>query len=416
MFMLRRSAVSLLLFLGLSVREQRVFALECDPGICQGNPCTIATSHQLEPDCTLDFSGKDVTIGPNSRLASGTSGSLSIKARNLTVLGTIQFVNGWLNIDVDQDFRTGRTPGQGTISGLPSRDINTSSNIQISAGGDVILAGSTVFAAGSEASLLIYGNDVAIGSSIDIEGGPSGEGTDLEVFAGGRLQITTRIKMKGSQYGGPSAYFYSGGDIEIDAPIQTDKILPSYFYFSAGQNLIVNAAIRAQSSSAYGGSSVILLANGNVAVNAMVDARGHGSQAGGGDIEIAPLQPSGNVTIAANILDSGPDTAYSSQAPTIYIGPACTASIKGKLDARGDHQGSITIWYVSQLDLAGAKLFADPASSSFYGGGNTIGCACTGVDSNLVCHGGCIADPTGLSRSSARPPVTIAPTQLDPCS
>src|SRR5262249_50248979 len=41
---------------------------------------------------------------------------------------------------------------------------------------------------------------------------------------------------------------------------------------------------------------------------------------------------------------------------------------------------------------------------------------CADVDANLVCHGGCVADPMGLSASTARPPVTIDPTQLDPCS
>ena len=76
----------------LSASAQRATALECDPAkLCPTSPCTITGTHQLENDCTLDFTGMDVTIAPNAALIWPHDGSQAeIDAANLLCLAHLR--------------------------------------------------------------------------------------------------------------------------------------------------------------------------------------------------------------------------------------------------------------------------------------------------------------------------------------
>jgi hypothetical protein len=132
------TAVVVATLLGLLVLASNVEALECDPGICAGNPCTIHGFHSFEPSCELDFTGKDVILAPNGALVSNGFGSLVILARSLEVQGSIEAGGAYVEIDTDGDFITKRgQQGPGNLLGT------LGSQIVINAGGNVSLAGTT---------------------------------------------------------------------------------------------------------------------------------------------------------------------------------------------------------------------------------------------------------------------------------
>src|SRR5262245_54128494 len=90
-------------------------ALECDPGICTGDPCTIERTHRLEADCGFDFGDKDVTLGPTARLiATEPENRTVIFAGKLTIRGTITII-GELYLFIGGDVTTAQEPGRGVV-------------------------------------------------------------------------------------------------------------------------------------------------------------------------------------------------------------------------------------------------------------------------------------------------------------
>ena len=365
-------------------------ALECDPGICAGNPCTISGGHPLTQSCTLDFSGKDVTIAPDGSLSAPVSDSdIRILARNLTVHGSITAVGAFLDITVEQNLATLQSSGPGIIKVRRGTGFSFG-YLSITAGGDVTVAGRKMAAGGDDSGLVINGANVQIDTAV-IAISFRGEVAEIDIGATGSITTTGRIRaVTRNLYGIGAIGINAEGDITIDGPLEATRNGTMAVDSNSG-DVHVNARVRADATNRT--SEFRVFAAGTITVQGEVLARGRGFYDGSVQLS-APA-----VSVTGTVDARGPSGR-------ILIGPsACSVTISGSLLAAGDFGGN-SIYYREQLDVTGGTLLTGAD------GQNYIACRC--VDPP-ACDGGCVSDPVGLDQATIEPPATIVPTNLAPC-
>jgi hypothetical protein len=374
-------------------------ALECDPGICTGDPCTIEGTHRLEADCYLDFGSTDVTLGPTARLiATQPENRTVIFAGKLTIRGTITII-GELYLFIEGDVTTAQAPGRGVVRVRRDPSIYQS-RIHIDADGDVVLGGRRVSAAGGDGVISVSGRNVTVGSRLIAEGFGELAVIDLEATDGAFAStgnLTARARTAGFTY---SNVFVSahGGGITIAGTLEATR--DGYIgLYAADAGVTVDGDLRADGTSDR--PNVEVSAREDIILRGRVRARGTGD-ANGGLVEI--FSAAGSVTIEDRIDVSYGGTSSFTEAGAVFVENACTVTLRGSLVARGAPGGLNSIRYREQLDVTGGSML---------GGTNRIFCRC--VDPP-ACTGGCIADPVGLAGADVEPPAVVTPIALPGCS
>lgn len=200
------------LFLCLGVRNPAT-ASECDPSICVGNPCTISGVHLLSDECSLDFTGKEVTVTGTLRSAVD-GGIFFISAAKLVLQGTLETLGGGtLEVDVDGDFSVvsvNQSPARinvnasGFLTIITGGSVNLGSNAYISAlGTDNLFGGDVIIMAGGDIT-------TTLSSSMVVDGGQGGDGGAAALLADGNITLGGDITANGEGQGA------SGGFIDIE--------------------------------------------------------------------------------------------------------------------------------------------------------------------------------------------------------
>jgi hypothetical protein len=391
--------LSLLIAVGIARNAWAV--VTCDPAaICPSDPCVVKRPLHLESDCDLDFTGRDVTIGPNGALIqqdfSGTS--LSIEARNLWIEGSIQLTgSSEVFITLDGNLETAGSIGVPHIGirPTPMAALYGTGLVDIVAGGDVTLEGSPISVTNGAGFVDIMGHNIDVGSQINVSG-PAGEENDIEIVATGSIRTTGLMSMQGGFY--PISYVTlsaPSGDIVVGGPIESQRWRNS-IEMDAGGNVTLNAPISAGTEVREGGS-LNVQAGGDIAVNADLDLRGFGKYVNGGSVSLFP-GPMGNVSITKTIDVGGPGEIFPGG---IDVG-ACSLRVSGRLLA-----GGIFLSYRNSFDATGASL------RSFE---NSITCPCIDTNGDNVCDTGCSPAPIGLNPARVHVAPTITPFVSQPCS
>jgi hypothetical protein len=368
-----------------------VAAQECDVSICQGNPCTITGVHHLTESCDLDFGDTDVTIGPTARLIwPGPDSSGTLAARSMVLQGSLEGTGLALLVTVDEDFTSG-AGGRGRIlvrrktTAYGAYIYSTPADVSIVAGGNVILAGTTVRLNGAWAYLTIQGANVQIDSTI-MARAYSDDFANIEINAlAGSISTSKRLTARG-------VGVLSGGSISLNAT----------------GDLTTGNQVAAVGGRQTGFTPAIFVnAGGNVTLHSAKLTHQGGDEEGHVEVEAG-----GNITLLRHILARGrtiPGPYGQAYGGIVKLTPgaAGVVVIPSKIDASCTggcvSDGSIQIATGCYTDLTGARLRATPAGSI------SIGCTCSHPVGSTACDGGCL----GLEQASFDPPVN---TNLPPCS
>src|SRR5215472_6271788 len=139
---MRRAALALALLSTLA-GAPTVWAV-CDGDvetICPGHPCVIDKIYTVDQYCTLDFSGKDVTIAPAGALywpMRQDGSDADLYARSFTVQGTIEATNASLYFYTDDAFRVlGPGPARVFVATVGADDPAIFAGFNVETGGDV---------------------------------------------------------------------------------------------------------------------------------------------------------------------------------------------------------------------------------------------------------------------------------------
>jgi len=395
-------------------------ALECNPGICQGNPCTIAGSHQLEPGCTLDFTGKDVTLAPNALLVFHTSygDAGELLSGNLTVRGGIDAPEGgFLSVFADGNFDMER-PAKITAAGHPSQycSVACDAEVDIFANGSVTLDGSIISVTASDPTVRIEGADVTTSTRINLVSPAAlgGEDAILELTADeGAITVTKKpitIKASGQISVFPQLEVNAFGDISIGVPIlfKSTNILGNgeIDISSASGTVTLAKPVRMRGTGIGGVLNVV--AGKDLLVAGSIDAHDGGVlYPRSGDLFLTAL---GSVVVTAPTID----LTSRRPGPPITIGEGlnirgCSVTLSSRVRASG--AGAVSnISYLQSLDLTGASISGDRFST------NTIVCPCTDANNDNMCDAGCTSPPIGLNPASFKPPFVFTPNFDGPCS
>lgn len=440
---------------------------QCDPSICVGSSaCTIAGVHALPDGCDLDFGAKDVTIAKNAILKA-QGGSFSIEAHNLTLLGALQtrglgsgFSAGSISLTLSGDFIVPKG-AQGQIlsqaSGLERGGI-----IAITADGAVSLQGNARLSSRLNGTIEIIGRSVLIAQPLASFNFVQIRSTNGPITVDKPIHVDTAIHHL--DCGGTVDMRAHGGDLTLNALVSQTNICGSgSLDFAATGNIVVNAPInatdkapamgagdgggrvsmRAQGditlssrasiiTNGTGGSSdspggeVVLIAGGNVTVDAPITANGLHPDASGGCIQIgvgdnktlrvnnelkakSPLGYGGAIILG----DAPPDLPYCGGSHDGLPVGADTIILSGRLDSSGPMGGENRITYRSTLNATGARLVSSVNSATT---GNLIECGCVDLNpADGVCDSSnCLNNPIGLNPANVTPPAQIIPTALAP--
>ncbi len=190
---------------------------ECSSEICAGDPCVITGYHELEPNCSLDFSDRDVTIADAAVVQVTGDGAARIMARNLTLRGTIQtdgVASSEIFIDVAGKFTT-PAGAKGEIK-AGDRDSLAGGPIRLTAGGEVELQGSAEFSNAPGGQFFIVGRHVTVNQPI-VTQGPGR--VDIRATAG-PITVSKPIDVSGtSPRQGGSIFLLATGNVTVAAPL-----------------------------------------------------------------------------------------------------------------------------------------------------------------------------------------------------
>ena len=293
--------------------------VECDPGICSGNPCTITGVHYLAPGCRLDFSGKDVTVAAGARLIATTPvDTIIIMARSIRVEGSITVLAGFLALQAGNV----TTAGAGTLRARrTSAQGYSSSEIRI-VSEEVVLGGRLVSAHGDHATVSIEASRIAVNSRVVAQA--SKDVALIWMLSGGPIVTTKRVSARGtgSTARGEIA-FVSNADLTVGARLEVKR---AGLVMLHGRSVTVNADILADGIDA--APQLDVNSSGDVIIRSDVRVRGRhaGPQVG---IIAGELRLEG--TIDASYLGVG--TPTSTAAVVVYA--LCRLLFPGALVAEG---------------------------------------------------------------------------------
>jgi hypothetical protein len=363
----------------------------------------ISQPVHIESDCDLDFTGRDVTIGPSGALIQQGLyfNNISIEARSLKIEGSIQVTNdGYVAITVDDSFTTSGDPGVPHIAIRPSPTglLYGTGDVEIVASGNVTLAGSPISVTDGEAHVGITGQNINIGSPIYALGGPDGDTDTIYVAATDSIQTSKLVQVKAGVFAVAFVTLSAAsGDVTVGGPIQSLR-WANGIEIDAGGNVTLNAPIKAGTDDGGGNGQLDVQAGKDIVVNANIDLRGYGQYGNEGLVSLNP-GPTGNVSIAKKIDVRGRREDYFGGIDA----NACAMRVSNRLLATGY---GIFLSYRSSFDATGSSL------RSF----NTqITCPCVDTNGDFVCDTGCNPAPVGLNLARA-PRATITPSVLQPCS
>lgn len=288
-------------------------AAECSSEICAGNPCTITGHHELEPNCSLDFSATDVTIADDAVLQVTGDGATQITARNLTLRGAIQAdktARSEIVINVAGKFATpARARGELKAGDNDSRE---GGPIRLTAGGEVDLQGLADLSNTPGGQFFIVGRQVVVNQAI-VTQGPGR--VDIRATAG-PIAVHKPIDVSGTErHQGGSIFLLATGDVTVAAPLllKAPATSSGNGFVLEGRNIYVKSSTN---------SSVIDLSSGD------------GSTSGGGKIVAHSDDASGEsgvVVIEGRIvLDSGNDGS----AGELEVSAETKLGISGKISAK----------------------------------------------------------------------------------
>jgi hypothetical protein len=391
---------SLLIIAGITRNAWAV--VTCDTAaICPSDPCVINRPLRLEPSCDLDFTGRDVTIGPTGAfvLDDVLSGNfLRIEARNLSLQGSIQLTGpSEVDITVDAGFKTAGDPGVPHIDLRPSPTGYGTAVVQIVAGGNVSLGGSPVSAVAGAAAVSISANNIDVDSQVYVLGAPVVNADSLFLEANGSIHTSQLLSVQA----GPHATAFitlsaASGDIVLGGPIRSQRF-PNFIEMDAGGNVTLNAPIAAGTQ--LGQGALTVRAGGYIAANSKLSLRGFGKFGNEGSVFLSP-GPNGNVSITKTIDVRGKGENF----PGGIDVAACSLRVSGRLFATGY---GISLGYRNTFDATGASL------RSYQ---NSITCPCVDTNGDNVCDTGCSPAPIGLNLARVHVAPTITPFVSQPCS
>jgi hypothetical protein len=200
----------------------------CDATICGVSPCTITGTHDIDAGCTLDFSGKAVTVAQSAVLRNrGGSGGFVIQAASLVLNGTIRFPNGTIRIYLDGDMSM---PTATSVIDASDSKPESEGDVEIYAGGNVTVNriltsggdyggiiqvyGKNVVVSGTlQASANAYGGDIWIDAEQDvtISGTVTVSATGTAVGDAGRIGIEPAGKLRTTSSAALRAVGVNGG-------------------------------------------------------------------------------------------------------------------------------------------------------------------------------------------------------------
>ena len=298
-----------------------------DPGCPASGECRITKDIAVENGCVLDFSGRDVVVTNNTRVAIG-SGNVSVKAQTFRVTagGFVDGRPGGGSIDVDAsaDIVIERS---NALRGIIVTGDARGGTIALAAAGGIVIDGrlranvATPEACGGEISLAAGGSIlISATSDVDARGGTAGCGGTIDLIAGGTVDVRRDVDASAAD----------GGQITV-----------------AGSEVVLGGKLVANGESGSGGT-IDIAARGTIAINQAVLARGMESAEGDAS--------GGTVTIEAETGD---------------------AIVRSEVGARGGvpdgDGGDVTITAGRSLDVqAGGKVNAEAVGDVGSGGSITL--------------------------------------------
>jgi hypothetical protein len=403
------SITSLLVVVTLAplVLARAARALECDPSICQGNPCTIEGSHALEDGCFLEFSGVDVTIGPSALMTWPERGSAGgISGRSLTIRGSLVARGGFIELDAEEDLVTARSPGTGMLA-VADAAANQNSNAPgaylflyagTSGAGSVTLGGSIVSLSGHDLNLYVEAPSIKIDSPLKAAGvsEAGGEFNEIDLIAtDGGITISKPIRVRSENLTIPILYLQATGDIVV------------------GSSLFVHSASGSPSATIFGDASIMLAGRIkldattfggflNVIADQDIQLAGDVSARGVTDSGQVALAAGGSAIVTADKIDTSWNGATRAEPEgSGFSVSGTTVVLRSRVLARGGVPNTIS--YLQSLDVTGATMLGDRFSK------NVIACPCVDADSDGVCDGECQPPPLGLGQASFRPSPVFVP-------
>jgi cysteine-rich repeat protein len=190
----------------------------CNPAICAGTTCTISGTHNLDPDCVLDFTGKNVTIGSGAVLQTADYETFTIIATNLVHRGLLRARGGEIYLQSFGSFTTQDVGGQAGRINLNGPDVDEGGYLEVVAAGAVTI-GSNVTATGGAGSFWVEGCAVTLAGTLDVSGG-SNDGV-IEITYHGSLTAQSGAILAGTDVAdGATSFLYcpdnGAGDCTIN--------------------------------------------------------------------------------------------------------------------------------------------------------------------------------------------------------
>lgn len=454
-----RIAWLLLGLVSLSVpNPNAVLAAECSPDICVGNPCTITGHHELEPNCSLDFSNQDVMIADDAVLQVTGDGATQIAAQNLTLRGAIQAdttAGSEIVVNVAGKFTT-PAGARGEFK-AGDNDSRAGGPIRLTAGGEVDLQGSAEFSNTPGGQFFIVGRQVTVNQAI-VTQGPGR--VDIRASAG-PIAIHKPIDVSGTgQRQGGSIFLLATGDVTVAAPLllKAPATSSSNGVVLEGRNVYVKSSttspmidLSSGDGSASGGGKIVAHSDDASGESGLVVLDGRisldsGNNGSAGELAVsaeAKLDISGKISAKA----SGPS---GSGGTLLLLGkPESTIRLSGSFIATGEGRGgeieigAVEGKAVKAIVFAGdvtlntqsagtegvnrlryrrvframgngiVKLLSTPNSTAR---GNIIECEC--LDNNPAdgtCdEDACIRSPSGFKSALTLPALQLRPTVFEP--
>jgi hypothetical protein len=179
---------------------------ECNTSICATATCTIKNTHDLDPGCELDFTGKAVTIDGTATLRTTNGNFFTIRAKSLVMNGTLKAPNGEITIIADGDFSM---IAGGSLIDTSSGNDQEWGTVDITAGGTATLRKIVTNGVGYGGDLTVEAGTVVVNGPVQADGashaasGLTGEGGyvwligDLTSTTPGDVDVTGTISASG---------------------------------------------------------------------------------------------------------------------------------------------------------------------------------------------------------------------------
>jgi len=446
----------------------------CNTAICTGgNPCTISGVNTMDNGCSLDWGPNQDVVVAGTLTTAVTGHSYSLRARNLTVTGTLQARGGKLVVQTAQDFTV-----QVVSNSAAKIDVERYGFLDVRAGGAALLHGKEISGDGTATSftgsVYVTANSIDITSPIHANAmaGNSGGGVLLTAAAGVVVDGVITVSGGGSLASGGSVDIEAGGDIWVKKSLTANGDEGGYggeitFVTEANAQIDGDLTVRGIGSQGSGGSidlvagsttisgawktvgtgggggDIAIVSFGDTILTSTSSLSSAGSAAGdGGHIEIIGV----DITVAGSITANTAGQFSSSGSITLTADDDLTlsGSIEGKSSNGGlfdsevelsacdlsiTQTGSVktrntmvggglsSIFYAGSFSAApGSSVMADDSS---VGGGNFLSCRC--VDTSPA-DGVCDTSPATCasaamtSGAAITPAITVTPIALPACS